>query len=237
MLAAPPSWSLLAVGVVIALMAPWSDGDEARSVDSLLQVLPRNADTFTLLDLEEVRDERLDDLEVQVAALFDTDRLYEWGIDLDDIDALLLSDLGNADALTVLQGIFSTEDVADALDDAGFRDDVYRDIEIWVDRRSDTAVALAAEDTIIIGEGERVEDSIDAFIGATRSIEQEDDVSEIVDSLGDALAYSVDGELRLPRVQEVGERSACWSPENWSPSSHSRIPGRGDSLGRRAGYR
>ena len=49
-----------------------------------------------------------------------------------------------------------------------------------------------AEDTIIIGEGERVEDSIDAFIGATRSIEQEDDVSEIVDSLGDAPAYSVE---------------------------------------------
>ena len=106
--------------------------------------------------------------------------------------ALLLSDMGNADALTVLQGIFRTDDVADALDDAGFRDDVYRDIEIWVDRRSDTAVALAAEDTIIFGEGERVEDSIDAFIGATRSIEQEDDVSEIVDSLGDALAYSVE---------------------------------------------
>ena len=182
---------LLAVGVVIALVAPWGDGDEARSVDSLLQVLPRNADTFTLLDLEEVRDERLDELEVQVAALFDSDRLYEWGIDLDDIDALLLSDLDNADALTVLQGIFSTEDVADALDDAGYRDDVYRDIEIWVERRSDIAVALVAEDTIIIGEGERVEDSIDAFIGATRSIEQEDDVSEIVDSLGDAPAYSV----------------------------------------------
>ena len=182
---------LLAVGVVIALVAPWGQGDKARSVDSLLQLLPRNADTFTLLDLEAVRDERLDELEVQVAALFDTDRLYEWGIDLDDIDALLLSDLGNADALTVLQGIFRTDDVADALDDAGFRDDVYRDIEIWVERRSNTAVALVAEDTIIIGEGERVEDSIDAFIGATRSIEQEDDVSEIVDSLGDALAYSV----------------------------------------------
>ena len=191
-MAAPPSWSLLAVGVVIALVAPWGEGDEARSVDSLLQLLPRNADTFTLLDMEEVRGERLDELEDQVATLFDSGQLYEWDIDLDDIDALLLSDMGNADALTVLQGIFRTDDVADALDDAGFRDDVYRDIEIWVDRRSDTAVALAAEDTIIFGEGERVEDSIDAFIGATRSIEQEDDVSEIVDSLGDALAYSVE---------------------------------------------
>ena len=184
--------ALLAVGVLIALMAPWGDGDEARSVDSLLQLLPRNADTFTLLDMEEVRGERLDELENQVATLFDLDRLYEWDIDLDDIDALLLSDMGNADALTVLQGIFRTDDVADALDDAGFRDDVYRDIEIWVDRRSDTAVALVAEDTVVVGEGERVEDSVDAFIGATRSMEQEDDVSEIVDSLGDALAYSVE---------------------------------------------
>ena len=84
--------ALLAVGIVIALMAPWGDGDEARPVDSLLQLLPRNADTFTLLDLEAVRDERLNELEVQVSALFDSDRLYEWGIDLDDIDALLLSD-------------------------------------------------------------------------------------------------------------------------------------------------
>ena len=184
--------ALLVVGVVIVLVAPWGEGDEAHSVDSLLQLLPRNADTFTLLDLEAVRDERLDDLEDQIATQFDTDQLYEWGIDLDDIDALLLSDMGNADALTVLQGIFSTEDVADALDAAGYKDDVYRDIEIWVEQRSDTAVALVAEDTIVVGEGERVEDSVDAFIGATRSMEQEDDVSEIVDSLGDALAYSVE---------------------------------------------
>ena len=183
---------LLVVGVVIALVAPWSEGDEAHSVDSLLQLLPRNADTFTFVDLETARDERLNDLEVQVATLFDSDQLYEWGIDLDDIDALLLSDPDETDALTVLQGIFSTDDVADALDDAGFRDDVYRDIEIWVERRSDTAVALVAEDTVVVGEGERVEDSVDAFIGATRSMEQEDDVSEIVDSLGDALAYSVE---------------------------------------------
>ena len=183
---------LLAVGVVIALKAPWSDGEEARSVDSLLQLLPRNADTFTLLDLEAVRDERQDELEVQVSALFDSERLYQWGIDLDDVQTLLLSDPDESDALTVLQGIFRTDDVADALDAAGFRDDVYRDIEIWVDQRSDTAVALVAENTIVVGEGERVEDSIDAFIGATRSIEQEDDVSEIVDSLGEAPAYSVE---------------------------------------------
>ena len=163
----------------------------------LLQLLPRNADTFTLLDLEGVRGERMDELEDQVATLFDSSQLFEWGIDLDDIDALLLSDPDESDALTVLQGIFSTEDVADALDDAGYRDDVYRGIEIWVDRRSDTAVALVAEDTIVVGEGERVEDSIDAFIGATRSIEQEDDVSEVIDSLGDALTYSVEENCRL----------------------------------------
>ena len=183
---------LAAAAILVVTIVLVCGGEEEHAVDSLLQLLPRNADTFTLLDLEEVRDERLDDLEDQIATHFDTDQLYEWGIDLDDIDALLLSDLDNADALTVLQGIFSTEDVADALDDAGYRDDVYRDIEIWVERRSNTAVALVAEDTIIIGEGERVEDSIDAFIGATRSIEQEDDVSEIVDSLGDALTYSVE---------------------------------------------
>ena len=183
---------LVVVGVVIALVAPWGEGDEARSVDSLLQLLPRNADTFTLLDMEEVRGERLDELEDQVATLFDSSQLFEWGIDLDDIDALLLSDLDNTEALAVLQGIFSTEDVAGALGAAGYKDDVYRDIEIWVERRSDTAVALMAEDTVVVGEGERVEDSVDAFIGATRSMEQEDDVSEIVDSLGDALAYSVE---------------------------------------------
>ena len=160
--------ALLAVGVVIALVAPWGEGDEARSVDSLLQLLPRNADTFTLLDLEEVRDERLDELEVQVC------RAVRFGTTVPvgyrpgrhrRPPPLRYGQRRRSDGTA--RHILGTDDVADALDDAGFRDDVYRDIEIWVDRRSDTAVALAAEDTIIFGEGERVEDSIDAFIGAT----------------------------------------------------------------------
>ena len=176
----------------VLTLASCSGGVRDRSVDSPLQLIPRNADSFTFVDLEEVRDERLDELEDQIAKLVDSDGLYEWGIDLEDVDTLLISDQDNLDALTVLQGTFSTEDVADELDDADYRDDVYRDIEVWVERRGNTAVALVAEDTVVVGEEDRVEESIDVFVDGTGSMDRDDEVAGLVDSLGDVLSYSVE---------------------------------------------
>ena len=84
-----------------------------------------------------------------------------------------------------------TEDVEDALDDDGLRDSVHRDVTVWSERSGGVALAFVGEDVIVIGEEERVEDSIDVFIDEARSMDQDDEAEAIVDALEDALVYSV----------------------------------------------
>ena len=173
--------------------APSSEGrsGETAVVGSLLELVPRGADTFTLADMESVREERLNDLEDQLADLVKADELDDWGIDLDDVDSIIVSELGSADALTILRGDLSVEDVEDALDDARFRDDTYRDVTVWTERGGNAAVAIVGGDVVVIGEEDRVEESIDVFKDGGRSMGQDDEVASAVESLGDVLVYSV----------------------------------------------
>ena len=115
----------------------------------------------------------------------------DWGVDLDDVDSIIVSELGSADALTILRGDLSVEDVEDALDDARFRDDTYRDVTVWTERGGNAAVAIVGGDVVVIGEEDRVEESIDVFKDGGRSMGQDDEVASAVESLGDVLVYSV----------------------------------------------
>ena len=173
--------------------APSSEGrsGETAVVGSLLELVPRGADTFTFADMESVREERLNDLEDQLADLVKADELDDWGIDLDYVDSIIVSELGSADALTILRGDLSVEDVEDALDDARFRDDTYRDVTVWTERGGNAAVAIVGGDVVVIGEEDRVEESIDVFKDGGRSMGQDDEVASAVESLGDVLVYSV----------------------------------------------
>ena len=141
--------------------------------------------------MEQLRDERLDNLEQQLASLIGEGRLDDWEIDLDDASSLVLSDPDSGDALIILRGRFAAEDVEDALDDDGLRDSVHRDVTVWSERSGGVALAFVGEDVIVIGEEERVEDSIDVFIDEARSMDQDDEAETIVDALEDALVYSV----------------------------------------------
>ena len=93
-----PTRALLAIAalVCLALAASCGDGQGGRSVDSPLQLLPRDADNFTFADLEGIRHERQDHLERVLAnALADAAGGYaleDWEINFDDLDSLILSD-------------------------------------------------------------------------------------------------------------------------------------------------
>ena len=182
---------VVTAALAITLVLACGGRGETTSPGSLLRLLPQNADSFTFADLEQLRDERLDNLEQQLASLIGEGRLDDWGIDLDDASSLVLSDPDSRDALTILRGRFVTEDVEDALDDDGLRDSVHRDVTVWSERRGGVALAFVGEDVIVIGEEERVEDSIDVFIDEARSMDQDDEAETIVDALEDALVYSV----------------------------------------------
>ena len=182
---------VITAALTIALVLACGGRGETTSPGSLLRLLPQNADSFTFADLEQLRDERLDNLVQQLASLIGEGRLDDWGIDLDDASSLVLSDPDSGDALIILRGRFVTEDVEDALDDDGFRDSAHRDVTVWSERRGGVALAFVGEDVIVIGEEERVEDSVDVFIDEARSMDQDDEAETIVDALDDALVYSV----------------------------------------------
>ena len=181
---------VITAALAIALVLACGRG-ETTSPGSLLRLLPQNADSFTFADMEQLRDERLDNLEQQLASFIGEGRLDDWGIDLNDASSLVLSDPDSRDALTILRGRFVAEDVEDALDDDGLRDSVHRDVTVWSERRGVVALAFVGEDVIVIGEEERVEDSIDVFIDEARSMEEDDEAETIADALEDALVYSV----------------------------------------------
>ena len=182
---------VVTAALAIALVLACGGSGETTSPGSLLRLLPQNAASFTFADLEQLRDERLDNLEQQLASLIGEGRLDDWEIDLDDANSLVLSDPNSGDALIILRGRFVAEDVEDALDDDGLRDSVHRDVTIWSERRGGVALAFVGEDVIVIGEEERVEDSIEVFIDGTRSMDRDDEAEAIVDALEDALVYSV----------------------------------------------
>ena len=182
---------VVTAALAIALVLACGGRGETTSPGSLLRLLPQNADSFTFADLEQLRDERLNNLEQQLASLIGEGRLDDWEIDLDDASSLVLSDPNSGDALIILRGRFVVEDVEDALDDDGLRESVHRDVTVWSERRGGVALAFVGEDVIVIGEEERVEDSVDVFIDEARSMDRDDEAEAIVDALEDALVYSV----------------------------------------------
>ncbi len=182
---------VVTAALAIALVLACGGRGETTAPGSLLRLLPQSADSFTFADLEQLRDERLDGLEEQLADVIDSRQLDDWEIDLDDADSLVIADPNSGDALTILRGRFVAEDVGDALDDDGLRDSVHRDVTVWSERRGGVALAFVGEDVIVIGGEGRVEDSIDVFIDAARSMDQDDEAEAIVDALEDALVYSV----------------------------------------------
>ena len=181
---------------------------DVPAVETLLQLVPQGADTFTFVDLSSVRDERLNDIQDQIEDLVDSDQLDDWDIDIDDIDKLILADRGTEDALLLMKGFVSVEDVADALDDARFRDDLYRGVTVW-SNRGNVSVALVGDGVVAIGVEERIEDALDSLIDGTRSMQQDEEVTSIHKSLGETVVYSVldDCDYRGCRKAATGIRS------------------------------
>ena len=100
----------------------------ARSLDSLLDVVPRGTDSWAgSAQVEDLRDEGLDPLvdELQWSRnrRWWTQTGWRTGpqIDFDDIISMIVSEPGGSDSLKVFRGEFDLEDIREALDDDRFR--------------------------------------------------------------------------------------------------------------------
>ena len=68
--------------------------------------------------------------------------LEEYGIFPDDLTELVVAEDGRGNTLLLFAGELDFEGIRDDLDDAGFRDSIYRNVEVWEQRRGDLVVAL-----------------------------------------------------------------------------------------------
>ena len=79
---------------------------------------------------------------------------WEWteqyGIFMDDVDELLRARDYRDATLVFFAGQFDWDSLRDDLDQAGLRDDTYRDVEVWEDRLGDVVVGLLVERNQVI---------------------------------------------------------------------------------------
>ena len=186
-----------------ALIVSCGGGSELGSVDSLLDVVPRGTDSFLLAQLEELRDEGLDDLVDELAEMVDADMLEDWEIDFDDITSLVISEPNGRDSLTVLRGFLPQKDIEEALDDDGFRDDKFQGTDIWTKRRGDVALAFLAMDVVVIGEERSVERSIDVSRRGGQWLQGDEEFKDILDTLERALVYTVSDECEFRGCKKI----------------------------------
>ena len=188
----------------MGLVAACGDKASQPTVESLLQLVPRDADTYTFADLASLRAGDLDDLVEQLASLASLRQLRDWDIDFRDMTAVVVADADTRDALVILRGQFVAEDVQASLEDDRFRERPYLEVGVWRNSRMELSVAFVADDVIVLGEDDRVERAIDVFKEGERAVAQDEDVLAIVEALGETLVYSIDTRCRYRRCRTWG---------------------------------
>ena len=195
--------TLLGAFLAAATILACGGGSELGSVGSLLDVVPRGADSFVSARVEDLRGEGLDDLVDELAEMVDADRLEDWEIDFDDITSLVISEPGGRDSLTVLRGFLSIEDIKEALDDDGFRDDKFQETDIWTKRRGDVALAFLAMDVVVIGDEKSVERSIDVTRRGGQWVQDDEEFKDILDTLERAPVYTVSDDCEFRGCKKI----------------------------------
>ena len=199
----------------MGLVAACGDKASQPTVESLLQLVPRDADTYTFADLAGLRAGDLDDLVEQLASLVSQRQLRDWDIDFRDMTAVVVADADTRDALVILRGQFVVEDVQASLEDDRFRERPYLEVGVWRNSRMELSVAFVADDVIVLGEDDRVERAIDIFKEGERAVAQDEDVLAIVEALGETLVYSIDTRCRYRRCRTWGAGSRVESGETF----------------------
>ena len=109
--------SLCVWGFILLVGTACGGNGSSNSAGSLLEFVPRGADSFTVADVSRLNEEALDDLVADLVGLVDSQSLEDWEIDFDDVTSLAISDPGGDESLIVLRGEWDPEDIKDALHD------------------------------------------------------------------------------------------------------------------------
>ena len=174
------------------LLAACGGGGRASNVADAMRLLPRNAEGLLYVDVDELFAEP--DLRPLRRSFEDewdyTDLEDDFGIDFGDLRYVAFGEV-DGDAFFILGGLDGLEDLRDELDDGGYDEDEFRNIEIWVDRSSFwEAFAFMPDGRVVIAEYEDgIEDVIRRFDRKGPSLF--DDASDLVSALPSGVIITV----------------------------------------------
>jgi hypothetical protein len=171
------------------------DGDVSQS--GMMAQLPEGgygyifADAGAMLDNETMQDlyDSYGDLLEQVEE--------KLGVSLDQV-----TEAATNGEVILIKGNFVLEDITDRLEEAGYQEDQYNDVEIWESsgQGNTTAVAFIDNTLVVVGSEGEVEDCIDTIKGEAASLAENEDLRDMLDRLPDGVVVGcaeVPAEIRI----------------------------------------
>jgi hypothetical protein len=128
--------TLLMAGILVPWALSCGDGSlpiggGTQGPSGLLGLVPGGYERVTRWEVSKLLSgEGLEDLQDEFQDSWEW--LEEYGIFSDDLTELVVADDGRGNTLLLFAGELDFEGIRDDLDDAGFRDSTYRDVEVWV---------------------------------------------------------------------------------------------------------
>ena len=138
--------TLLMAGILVPWALSCGDGSlpiggGTQGPSGLLGLVPGGYERVTRWEVSKLLSgEGLEDLQDEFQDSWEW--LEEYGIFSDDLTELVVAEDGRGNTLLLFAGELDFEGIRDDLDDAGFRDSTYRNVEVWEQRRGDLVVAL-----------------------------------------------------------------------------------------------
>ena len=113
------------------------------------------------------------------------------GFILDEVEAIMVVE-GSA-SYAVITGSFLLGDLRDSLEDAGYEEDQYRDLEIWQDRGDAVGVLESGGNRVAIGgDVDDVQTVLRAIDRGQGFLEDDSVLKEALSNAGDSLAFNSD---------------------------------------------
>ena len=216
---------MLSAAALLGAAIAWGCGGGAS--DGPLELVPPDASSFTVIDVERIRGEapdRLTDVFEEVWGADSSEDLQSFFDDLvimgstdwdstpkdigflfDDLKFLVRVALDEDGRMLILEGEFDFEDVRDELDAADFEDDRHRGYEIWEHGEEGSSRAVA----LIEGRGQAVTGDADAVRSALETLDRGS--GSLLDTTDNGLARVLMG---AGEGWIVDAHDTCYLPED-----------------------
>lgn len=175
------------------------------SLAGLAKIAPQDAETIFFIDSNKLKsDTDFGDIYEDMKESFDYEVTTGSGADIMDFDDIHCLGLVLIDSSSVVyvSGDFHLEFIRDLLEDEGYEQDEYLDVEIWYDY--DDAVAIHG-DTLIIGYEDGVKSSIEAISDPQASVYSNNEgIRDVIGELSSGLFSMVTDDAYFPGAEALG---------------------------------